>query len=417
MLNSPKLVNLSFNSSELSGIPTLPSSKSESNRALMLHAYSHGNVKIGNLSHSDDTQVLEKILTSDSPILDAGHAGTAFQFLTTYLAINRSQVVLTGSDRMKNRPIGILVDALRKLGARIDYLEKSGFPPLRFLGFVANPQNVLEIDPSVSSQYISSLVMAAPTFSNGLEIQFTRDSIVSDSYIHLTLSMMGKMGIQFEVDQYGIRIPNQKFEPTTFDIESDWSSASYLLAFAVLAKNSQLEMANLNPNSFQGDSIICEILKRFGLTFEFSINGLIVQNIGQKDKLGHLDLDLSSTPDLAQTILALCSVTGTSCTLRGLKTLAIKETNRLAAMKTELAKMDVILEVNESDGTCYLAENQILNPPNEPLETYQDHRMAMALSLFSMKFPIDICNPKVVSKSFPGFWHELKKLGFSVKFS
>lgn len=413
MLNKPNQINLFFQKGELKGEPVLPSSKSESNRALLLYTYSKGAAQLVNISESDDTKTLKALLESKSPELNAGHAGSTFRFLTTYLALHGIGKTLTGSEQLKKRPIGVLVEALRQLGAEIDYLGEPGFPPLYFRRFHSTGISSLEIDPTISSQFITSLMMAAPTLPNGLHLKFSNSDVSSFSYLEMTWKMMQKMGIQGSFSQTEIQIPEQNFIQTVFEIESDWSSASYWLAMACLTK-SKLTLRGLYQNSLQGDSRILEILKPFGLQYSFYESKLRIESSEIEKVNEPLVLNLNSFPDLAQTLIVLCVIKGIPFQFSGLKSLAIKETNRLEAMKSELAKLGISLQVDPYDGTCKWEKVQKLAPPTSFFETYEDHRMALSLSLFALQFPIKINQPDVVSKSYPGYWEELQKLGFSV---
>jgi len=413
VLSKHALIKIHFQEKVLQGEPEIPASKSESNRALMLSAYSKGKAKIHNLSDSDDTKVLTQLLASDKPVLDTGHAGTTFRFLTTFLAIKGIECTLTGSSRLQQRPIGILVDALRKLGAKIDYSGKTGFPPLIFGKFVSSGVSTLEIDPAISSQFSTSLMLAAPTLPQGLHLRFSNPEVSSISYLKMTWRMMQKMGIEGTFTPTEIRIPNQDFKQAIFDIENDWSAASYWLAMAGLSR-SELILNGLRADSMQGDSSIIEILKPFGLESEFSTNQLKVSHSTEEPSEIPLILDLKSCPDLAQTLIVFSVLKGIPFRFSGLKTLAIKETNRLKAMQLELNKIGASLIINVEAGTCEWKTIQTLHPPNSPFETYEDHRMAMSLSLVALRFPIQIENPDVVSKSYPGYWDEMKKMGFSI---
>lgn len=381
----------------------------------MLSAYSGGKVKIENLSQADDTQILKKILASTSPTLHAGHGGTTFRFIAPWLALQNKNVVLTGSPQLVKRPIGPLVNALRSLGTKIEYQENEGFPPIRFSGFQYSGKKQIVLNDHSSSQWTSSLLLAAASFPEGLQLEIGPDEPGSASYLNMSLKMLAQCGI-ITIWEHGIiKVARQPYLPTHLKIENDWSSASYWLAMATLRKGSQLKMNGLKMDSLQGDASILSILEKFGLQGSFENEYLkIIQPQSFIVDPKPVFLDLRSFPDLAQTLIAMFVIGGQSAQLIGLQSLEIKESNRLLAMKSELKKMGVIIEIDTKKGTCFIPGKQKPNPPNLSFETYHDHRMAMALSLFSFCFPISIQNPEVVSKSYPTFWEEMSKMGFQI---
>jgi 3-phosphoshikimate 1-carboxyvinyltransferase len=401
----------------LQGSPILPASKSESNRALILNLFSGEKMKINNLSNAKDTRILQKLVENKTDVFDAGDAGTSFRFMTAYMAVCGKNAVLTGSERMKERPIQLLVDALRKLGADISYIGNEGYPPLQFNGFLPSGVSEIEIDGTVSSQYISALMMAGPCLPNGIIIKLLGDVVASWPYLELTWDLMQRIGIQGDFSPKLISIPNQEFQQTEVSIESDWSAAAYWYAMlALMPLESCLTLANLFKGSFQGDSAIQSVFENWGIKSSFSGQNLIIEKKENSKYEGLLELDFLNIPDQGQTIIALCAATGVEAYFTGLQSLAIKETNRLLAMKTELKKIGIEIEINEKEGTCYIAGNQKLIKPNSAFSTYKDHRMAMALSIFAIVFEegIEIENPDVVEKSYPDFWRELALAEFEI---
>jgi 3-phosphoshikimate 1-carboxyvinyltransferase len=393
----------------------LPVSKSESNRALMLEAYSGRKIQIGAISEARDTQVLQQALAQSGYVVDVGDAGTAFRFLTVYFALKGQSKVLTGSSRMKERPIGPLVEALRILGAQIDYEDKEGFPPLVFGSFHDCSDVEVEIDVQTSSQFASALALAGPSLPNGIAMKLKGDQN-SSSYLNMTLDMMQRMGIKMQVGKDRIQIPAQSYPDFLLEPETDWSSAGYWLAMAALAPAKvHLVLKGLKPQSLQGDSRAIEILKGWGLESRFLNDGLEVIRTKKIVPENPFYLDAKDMPDFAQTILVVCALTGVEAYLTGLKTLAFKETDRLWAMATEFKKVGIHLDFNNESGTCHLSGNQVWEPGRFPVEVHQDHRIAMSFALAACKFPVEIKNPEVVVKSYPGFWSELEKVGFGIK--
>ncbi len=397
----------------LKGTIILPSSKSIANRALIIHALSYSPYPIENLSNSDDTRVMEQVFNSNSNHFDIGHAGTAMRFLTAFLSQIVGEWTITGSDRMKQRPIGILVDALNKLGARIEYLENAGFPPLKIYGSHLKGC-VLELDGSISSQYISALLMIAPTIENGLTLRL-KNKITSRSYIEMTLKLMEQFGIQHVWKGNEIRIAEQKYTARPFSVEADWSGASYWYEMAVLAEEVDIELIGLYTESLQGDAMISKWFEQLGIQTSATEKGSRLTKSGSAlPKFLHLNF--IENPDVAQTFAVLCAMKQIPFHFTGLETLKIKETNRIAALQDELAKFGA--QITEPahgelkwDGTFPL-EKQTL----PEIETYHDHRMAMAFAPACQLFgPVAILDPMVVTKSYPGFWDDLKKVGFEVE--
>ena len=403
---------VSKSDSVLKGSIVLPSSKSIANRALIIHALSYSPYPIENLSDSDDTRVMSRVFVSNDNRFDIGHAGTAMRFLTAFLSKIVGEWTITGSDRMKQRPIGILVDALNKLGARIEYLENEGFPPLKIYGSHLKGC-VLELDGSVSSQYISALLMIAPTIEDGLTLRL-KNKIMSRPYIEMTLKLMEQFGVQSVWKGNEIRIAEQKYTARPFSVEADWSGASYWYEMAVLADEVDVELIGLTTESLQGDAMIAKWFEQLGIQTLATEKGSRLTKNG-KELPKFLQLNFIENPDVAQTFAVLCVMKQIPFHFTGLETLKIKETNRIAALQEELAKFGAQLsepahgELNW-DGT-FPMEKQVL----PEIETYHDHRMAMAFAPACQTFgPVAVLDPMVVTKSYPGYWEDLKKVEFEI---
>jgi 3-phosphoshikimate 1-carboxyvinyltransferase len=412
-------VHIRFQADTMTARPRLPASKSESNRALMMNAYSGGKIKIHNLSDAADTRILSRLLEEDPMIYDAEDAGTSLRFLASYLALRGENRILTGSDRMKQRPLGILADKLRELGADITFLEKKGFPPVRFgKGLIKNAPAELEIEAWQSSQFISSLLMAGPLLPQGLRLVLKGNKITSQPYISMTLSMMEQAGIPVIREENHIWVPPVPYPAGNFSIEADWSAAAYWFAMLMYAKEgSSLNFQNLKAGSFQGDAAMLPVFESFGLKFSFHASGLTVFRPDKLHLPEYLEMDFTDFPDQGQTLISLCAGLGIPFSFTGLETLAIKETNRLSAMKNEMAAMGISLAIDEQKGLCSMLPGQKIRKPSRILETYQDHRMAMSLAPLAMFFEdgIYLKNPEVTRKSYPGFWDDLRKAGFAAE--
>jgi len=378
-------------------------SKSESNRLLILKQW-YPNLSLENLSDSDDTIHLQKALNSTKDFIDIGHAGTAMRFLTAYFSVLEGrEVTLTGSDRMQNRPIKILVDSLRSLGAKIEYVEKEGYPPLKITGKKIVKEKV-NIKGNVSSQFISALVLIAPSLKNGLEIGLLEE-ITSRPYLEMTLDLLSQLGISTSWEGNLIKIsPNNKIANKTIVVESDWSSASYFYSLVALSEiGACVTLSSYNKISLQGDSCLVEIYKNFGVITKFQNSSVILTKSVEILNVNELSLDLRNAPDLAQTIVVTCFGLGLACNLTGLHTLKIKETDRLMALKNELEKLGATVEITN--------DSLHLEPPfeikrNSVIKTYNDHRMAMAFAPLSLKAPITIEDADVVTKSYVRFWED-----------
>ena len=385
-------------------------SKSESNRLLILkHIFK--NINIENISNSDDTKVLESFLNKESNLIDVHHAGTAMRFLTAYLSIkNNNSFQITGSQRMRNRPIKILVDALNDLGADIKYLNKSGYPPLDINGKKLEGGEI-SLSSEVSSQYITALMLIASSLKKGLIINL-EGSVTSKPYIEMTSSILNRVGVRCEFVGNKILIQSTKsINKSIQKVESDWSSLSYFYSIVALSKGSKLKIGSYNINSIQGDKKLIDIYSKLGVETVFENDIISINNINSSDSLGSLELNLSDTPDIAQTIAVTCFGLGLSCDLYGLNTLKIKETDRLEAMKIELTKLGGVVDITKDS---FHLKKVVEIKSNVTIETYDDHRMAMAFAPLAICKPISINNPDVVSKSFPDFWTHLKGMNFII---
>lgn len=380
----------------------LTGSKSESNRMLILKAF-HPEIQLTNLSNADDTQLLQEALSSEDEIIDVNHAGTAMRFLTSYFAFNKGrEVLLTGSKRMKERPIGILVDALRSLGADIQYEANEGFPPLRIKG-VSPSFNQVTIQAGMSSQYVSSILLATSYFSEGLQVHLEGE-ITSLPYLQMTIDLMQKMG--YEVRQHSSSIEAKApFQLVTNQvaIESDWSSASYFFSLLALAKEGKISLSNFRQHSLQGDSQIVNYFDLLGVSTQFKENNKLELS-KKKVEVTTLEIDLNATPDVAQTLCVTCLGLGINAYFTGLHTLKIKETDRLLALQNELEKFGAIVEISNS--TLRMISPKLLSQ-NKNVATYHDHRMALAFAPLALKVPLKIEDPMVVTKSFPDFWEQM----------
>lgn len=392
-------------STNISGKIQITGSKSETNRLLILQQL-YPNLKIKNVSNSDDSDLLQNALQSKSEIINIGHAGTAMRFLTAFFAIQQNrEIILTGSERMKERPIKILADALKFLGAEIQYLEKDGYPPLKISGKKLT-KDFVEIKGNVSSQYISALLLIAPKLPNGIKLKF-KGEVTSVPYIKMTLSLLEKIGINYNwKDNIITVLPKPSIKNTTIMVESDWSSASYFYSLIALNPKSEVQLASYKKNSLQGDAILVDIYKQLGVETIFKENKIVLKNTDALN-LKRLNLNLKNAPDIAQTIAVTCFGLGIECFLTGLHTLKIKETDRLVALKTELEKLGG--EVIITEDTLNLKSSAKIKE-NISIATYHDHRMAMAFAPLALKVPIQIEDPMVVSKSYPNFWNDFDKI-------
>lgn len=385
-------------------------SKSESNRLLILK-YLLENIEIDNISDSDDTVVLEKGLLSNSGKVNIHHAGTAMRFLTAYFSIQENKsYVISGSDRMHDRPIKILVDALNDLGADVKYIDKTGYPPLKINGKKLNVFNV-SLDAKISSQYITALILIAPSLEKGLIINLIGE-ITSKPYIDMSLALLNRIGVETSFINNRIEIkPVGNLNISKHYVESDWSSLSYFFSVVALSKSSEINIGTYFKNSIQGDKKLVEIYDKLGVKTIFKNNKVSLKKTRNFKLPKKLELKLNDTPDLAQTIAVTCFGLGLPCDLYGLHTLKIKETDRLLALKMELEKLGATVIITKD--SLHLKKSIIIKK-DIIINTYDDHRMAMAFATLGIVKPIIINNPKVISKSFPSFWSVLEKLNFKL---
>ena len=387
-------------------------SKSETNRLLLLQAL-FPEITLENKSNSDDSQVMIAALTTDDLTIDIHHAGTAMRFLTAYFAIQLDRtLILTGSKRMKERPIKILVDALCQLDAAISYTENKGFPPIKITGKRIT-KNQVALKADVSSQYISALLLIAPKLQNGLELTL-EGKITSEPYIKMTLSLLNGIGVETSFTGNTIKVVprNSNQNPIAITVESDWSSASYYYSIVALSTiGTQIQLSSFKENSLQGDSALAEIYIAFGVETTFNNNKIVLSKI-QNANSNIQNLSLNQTPDIAQTIAVTAFALGIGCNISGLHTLKIKETDRLQALQTELTKLGASISVSNDSLTLQPTSEIRLNIT---VQTYDDHRMAMAFAPLALKVPIIIGNAEVVSKSYPTFWEDLKHIGFTME--
>ena len=386
-------------------------SKSETNRLLLLQAL-YPEIAIENISNSDDARAMQQGLASGGGMVDIHHAGTAMRFLTAYFASREGkEVVLTGSARMKERPIHVLVEALRSMGADITYLEAEGCPPLQIKGRALKKSEVT-LPADVSSQYISALLLIAPSLPEGLKLQL-KGTVTSVPYIQMTLGLLSRLGIQNSFEGNTVEVlPRKKLSPITLTVESDWSSASYYYSLmALAAKGSTVRLSAFRQDSLQGDSVLPKIFDKLGVTTEFSGSGMLLSHV-RDTGAEHLELDLVKAPDLAQTIAVCCFGLGMGCELYGLHTLKIKETDRLEALQSELTKMGA--EISVTDHSLHLKPAQRIRE-GQQIATFNDHRMAMAFAPLALKTRVVIEDAGVVSKSYPGFWEDMESLGLHIR--
>jgi 3-phosphoshikimate 1-carboxyvinyltransferase len=424
--NQIPMYTVSNPTKKLKGSIELTASKSESNRALIIQALSKEKFEIKNLATAQDTQTLQEILTADKKYLkehavpgvqtyDVGPAGTTMRFLTAYFATTPGTRILTGSERMKQRPIGTLVDALRELGAKITYTENEGYPPIQVEGKTLKGGEI-DIDGNISSQFISALLLVSPSLQNGLVINFKGD-VTSRPYINMTLKMMQEFEVYGTWHENSISVSRQKYQRSSdsdyaYMVEGDWSAASYWYAFAALADEVDFTIKGLKSSSLQGDSIVSELFTFFNVNTSYANDGIHLKKKVINNQ--HFGFDFSDCPDIAQTIAIVAGLLKVPAYFNGLHTLRIKETDRVSALKKELIKAGIDVEIID-DNSMQVTTPDLFSP-TVAIETYDDHRMAMAFAALAMKFDsIMIEHPDVVRKSYPGFWDDLKKTGFIIK--
>ena len=407
------MIEISAHQSPINNQLAVTGSKSESNRLLLLNQLFENVLKLENVSNSEDSQLMQKALANQSDLIDIHHAGTAMRFLTAYYSIqNDRNITLTGSERMKQRPIKVLVDALNKLGAEISYQENEGFPPLQIKGKKIT-QDSITIPSNISSQYISALCLIGTKLENGLTINLD-GKIISVPYIQMTIQLLNRAGINANFEGNTISIPfTASIQSQTIQVESDWSSASYYYSLIALSKNSEIKISTYFEDSLQGDSALQTIYTdNFGVISTFENGILTLKNNPEFQFKESVELNLINTPDIAQTIAATCVGLKLKCHLTGLETLKIKETDRLVALKNELEKFGAIITITDDSLTIEGYQDFTETPT---LETYNDHRMAMCMAPLAQLFTIRIKDEMVVEKSYPTFWEDWKQLGFTIK--
>ncbi|MDL5045114.1 3-phosphoshikimate 1-carboxyvinyltransferase [Oscillatoria amoena NRMC-F 0135] len=406
-------ITLAVNNDEVRGVVALPASKSIANRLLVMNALAANVITINNLSQANDTRLLHSILdelsfnTISAVEIDCHDAGTVMRFLTAFFAITEGKWLLKGTERMHQRPIGILVEKLKELGADIEYLHNEGYPPLLINGTQLKGGEI-RIDAGISSQYISALMMIAPYLKNGLTLKL-EGKITSKPYISLTTGLMQQCGVHAGFVGNVITIPEGKYKATKTTVESDWSAASYWYAVAAVANRAEIQLNGLLPDSLQGDSVVARLMEEFGVTTTFTNNGVLIKNGGTVTN--HFEHDFTDCPDLGPTFIALCGAMGIPARFYGLESLAIKESDRTAALATELKKVGVVFEQN-GEYWQLIPNNEALNSSKTiEFDTYNDHRLAMALSVFSIVLSeIKINNPQVIIKSYPTFWDDFMQI-------
>lgn len=401
---------ISQHSSLKGNVRSLPSSKSLSNRALIINALAGNTGTLTNLSSARDTQLMKSLISTTSHVIDVKDAGTTMRFLTAYFSITNQAKVMTGTDRMKERPIHLLVDALRTLGVTIDYLEKDGFPSHEIKGFSGQLTNQIDIRGDVSSQFISALMMVGPVLPEGLTINLLGKT-GSLPYLMMTAELMGLFGVKPEFHEGKIQVPARAYTPASYRVEPDWSAASYWFAFVALAESADVLLPGVESKALQGDRVIVDIMALLGVRSEFRTDGLHLSKIKPRTDL--LRWDFSNCPDLAQTILPVCAVLNIRGEFTGLESLRIKETDRIEALQNELGKINACL--TENGNTWSLMPGIIPSDLRLVIHTYHDHRMAMGFAPLATRMNITIETPEVVNKSYPTFWDDMKALNFTIK--
>ncbi|MAU89824.1 MAG: 3-phosphoshikimate 1-carboxyvinyltransferase, partial [Flavobacteriaceae bacterium] len=368
-------------------------------------------ISLSNISNSDDSNVMRKALNSDESIIDIGHAGTAMRFLTSFYAISDGrEIVLTGSERMRERPIKILVDALNELGANIKYTGNKGYPPLKIKGKNISGGEII-LPSNISSQYLTSLLLIGPRLKNGLKIKLS-GQITSYPYVKLTLEFLKRIGVDLEIKRDFIFVKNiTDIKEKNIKIESDWSSASYFFSAVALSRFSNLKLSFFSTDSLQGDSILVKLYKKLGVVSKIKNGNLLLSKNSKFQKPNFINLNLNDTPDLAQTIAVTCLGLKINCELNGLHTLKIKETDRLLALKNEISKFGASVKIT-NDSLHLIAKKNLKH--DVEIDTYNDHRMAMAFAPLALKNNLKIKNEQVVTKSYPAFWKDLQSIGFQV---
>lgn len=404
-MNRPENILLKNTSQLKTSFIHVPGSKSESNRVLILMALSGKNTSITNLSTARDTRTLRSLLNNNDEVQNVHDAGTTMRFLTAYYAITKQQKVLTGTLRMQERPIRILIDALRQIGCEITYLNNTGFPPIRISGFKQQKSAFVSIPGNVSSQYISALIMVAPALPNGLSIELTGKT-GSKPYIEMTLNLISQFGVTYDWKNQVITIPGQPIECKDITIEPDWSGASYWFAFVALANNAEIFLPGLKNQSLQGDKVICEIMAELGVKTIFDDAGIQLSKIKAKSEVS---IDFTDCPDLAQTIAVVCAAKKIKAKFTGIRSLRIKETDRIAALQNELSKINCTF-VQTGDDEYKLVPGDTL-PKQVVINTCDDHRMVMAFAPLCTLMDVEMNHMEVVEKSYPSFWSDVANSG------
>lgn len=418
---SMKVIQVSKADRRIEGRIRLAGSKSISNRALIVQALCSDDFPIEGLANAKDTVTLQALLNSEEETLDVGAAGTTFRFLTAYLSTIPGTQILTGSERMKQRPIGVLVEALRKLGAVVEYVGEEGYPPLRIgesSDFGREAQ--LRIPASTSSQYITALLLLGPTLPQGITLELD-GKIVSRPYIEMTLGLMAHFGVEHQWEGNTIRVTHQAYQARPFRVEADWSAASYYYSLAALSDSCDLQLDGLFADSFQGDAVLQEVYTTFGIKTTFNETGLHLHKPAGAPVPPLFEYDFLSCPDIAQTVAVSCSGLGTQGLFTGLETLRIKETDRIAALQNELGKVNSFFSAlpprlsGQAEQKYFMLDGKANWEVPPTFATYEDHRMAMAFAPLGMLGSIQIAEPEVVVKSYPDFWHDLEQLGFQIE--
>lgn len=390
-------------------VKRLPSSKSLSNRALILQSMAGSLSVVSNLSDARDTVLMNKLVGTTEKVVDVMDAGTTMRFLTAYFSIKGDSKVMTGTARMKERPIALLVDALRAIGVKIDYLEREGFPPIEIKGFTGQQTDEVTIPGNVSSQYISALMMTGPALPKGLRIKLT-GKVGSRPYIEMTAALMKHFGVEAEFRDDTIHIKHSSYKANPYRVEGDWSGASYWFAYTALAKDASIYLPGMADKSLQGDRAIVDIMEKLGTKAVFDGNGALLSKTESEKEI---EWDFTDCPDLAQTVLPVCAAKGVRGTFTGLESLYIKETDRVAALRSELGKIGAKI-IEPRKGVWVLEPGNVAGIKHIEIETYHDHRMAMGLAPLATMMDVTIKAPDVVNKSYPGYWEDVKAVGFSI---
>ncbi len=404
------LIHLPKHAALQGNVRSLPSSKSLSNRALVINALMQNRGHLENLSDARDTRLMQSLLSTPDHVINVMDAGTTMRFLTAYFGVTGQSRTLTGTDRMKERPIHLLVDALRTIGVTASYLEKEGYPPIRTGGFARQLADTIAIRGDVSSQFISALMMTAPALPKGLTI-LLEGKVGSLPYLKMTSELMGHFGLRPEVSGNRIIVPSGQYKPAVYRVEPDWSAASYWFGFTALAESATILLPGVQSKALQGDRVIVDIMDRLGVQADFSEAGLLLTK--KLPTVSTLEWDFTNCPDLAQTVLPVCAALNIRGLFTGLESLRIKETDRIAALQTELGKAGTKL-IESSQQWELVPGKPLTSFPSISISTYHDHRMAMGFAPWATQTNVEIEDPDVVQKSYPAFWEDMKEMGFTV---